>query len=105
MEPGETIEQAAAREVYEEARVRIEDVRYCFCQPWPFPSSLMIGCLARATSWEIELLDKELEAADWFARDEIVAALERSWDEEDGILLPPPLAIAHQLMRVWVETL
>ncbi|MEL7030108.1 MAG: NAD(+) diphosphatase, partial [Pseudomonadota bacterium] len=103
VEPGETIEQAAAREVYEETRVRVEDVRCVFSQPWPFPSSLMFGCMARAVSRDIELADQELEEAAWFSRSEVRAALTRSWSATEGLLVPPALAIAHQLMALWLD--
>ncbi|MEM6850121.1 MAG: NAD(+) diphosphatase [Pseudomonadota bacterium] len=102
VEPGETFEQAAKREVYEEARVRIEAVRYCFSQPWPFPSSLMVGCLADAITDDVELADKELEDAIWVTADEARAALSRRWDQ-DGLLVPPPSAIANQLIQLWVR--
>jgi len=102
VEPGETIEQAAAREVYEETRVRIVDVECVFSQPWPYPSSLMFGCMARAVSRDIDLADEELEDAGWFTRDQVAAALDRPWSADEGLLVPPSLAIAHQLMRRWL---
>jgi len=73
VEPGETIEQAVAREVFEESGVRVEDVRYFRSQPWPFPSSLMIGFSARAVSRAIDVGDDELEDARWVSKAELQA--------------------------------
>jgi NAD+ diphosphatase len=106
MEPGETIEDAVRREVMEEAGIHVGAVQYRDTQPWPFPSSLMIGCLAEATSEEITIDGQELEDARWFPRDEIIAALENpSINLEDqnwqGLAVPPPMAIAHHLIRDW----
>jgi NAD+ diphosphatase len=101
MEPGETIEEAVRREVMEEAGVRVSGVRYHSTQPWPFPSSLMIGCFADAETEEIVLGPSELEEARWVPRDLLRAVLGGAKDL--GIRVPPPLAIAHQLMRAWVE--
>jgi NAD+ diphosphatase len=101
VEPGESIEEAVAREVFEEAGVRVRDVRYVSSQPWPFPSQLMIGCHAFADSAELDIDTTELEEADWFSREEIAAAMAGG---EDGRLAPPPsVAIAHQLLRWWLE--
>ena len=100
IEPGETIEEAVRREVHEEAAIEVGAVRYARSQPWPFPSSLMIGCLADATSDEITLDLAELEEARWFSRDAVRAALAGS---DGDLVVPPPFAIAHHLMRMWVE--
>jgi NAD+ diphosphatase len=102
VEPGETIEEAARREVLEEAGIRLGAVRYHSSQPWPFPASLMIGCLAEAESEEIRLDDEELEEARWFERERVREALESEGKSFPRV--PPPLAIAHQLMRAWVST-
>jgi len=102
MEPGETIEDAVRRETYEEAGIRTGRVRYLYAQPWPFPSSLMIGCLAEALSTDIAIDKAELADARWFHRDEIRAILEGR--HPDGITAPPPMAIAHHIMRMFVET-
>lgn len=100
VEPGETIEEAVRREVREESGVVVGEVRYVKSQPWPFPSSLMIGCIAEAESGEITVDHAELADARWFSVDEIRAAL-------DGLpgplFVPPPFAIANHLMRAWVE--
>jgi NAD+ diphosphatase len=99
VEAGETIEEAVRREVREEAGVQVGAVRYVASQPWPFPASLMIGCEADAVSDRIEIDAHELESADWFTRDEVKAALETPTQR---LGVPPPLAIAHHLIRAWV---
>jgi NAD+ diphosphatase len=101
VEPGETIEEAARRETLEEAGIRCGRVRYFASQPWPFPSSLMIGCHAEAVSHDIVVDHDELEDARWFSRDEAAAMLMRT--HPDGFGTPPPVAIAHHIIRAWVE--
>ncbi len=76
VEPGESIEQAVRREVFEEAAVSIGQVEYVASQPWPFPSSLMLGFLARATSTDIEVDGDEIHEARWFSREELRDAFE-----------------------------
>lgn len=99
MEPGESMEAAARREVFEEAGIRLSEVGYLSSQPWPFPSSLMMGCIARAESTDITLDPNELEDAKWFTREEIAAA----WRGENPDLLPArPGAIAHFLIHNWL---
>jgi NAD+ diphosphatase len=100
VEPGETIEDAVRREVHEEAGVSVGEVGYLFCQPWPFPSSLMIGCVGQALSQEISIDPAELEEARWFSRDALRAALA---GKREGLGVPPPMAIAHHLIRAWIE--
>ncbi len=102
IEPGETIEEAVRREVLEESGIRVGAVRYHASQPWPFPSSLMIGCLADAESEDIVVDAKELEDARWFDRDRIARALSGKGGSE-GFFVPPPMAIAHQLIRAWAQ--
>jgi NAD+ diphosphatase len=99
IEPGETIEEAVRREVAEETGVQVGAVRYLLSQPWPFPSSLMIGCLAEGLSEEITLDEEELSGARWFERDELRAALAG----EGEVMVPPALAVAHHLIRAFVE--
>lgn len=99
IEPGESIEEAARREVQEESGIRVGAVRYVSSQPWPFPSSLMIGCIAEAESEEITVDRTELQDAAWFERDVVRAALAGDHAE---LIVPPPFAIAHHLMRAWV---
>ncbi|HEY4560942.1 MAG TPA: NAD(+) diphosphatase, partial [Lysobacter sp.] len=102
VEPGETLEQAVAREVMEETGIRITGCRYLGSQPWPFPTSLMLGFIAEAGSAEIRGSD-ELEEARWFEREEIVAALDAEARGESGPFLPPArISIAHWLVRQWV---
>jgi NAD+ diphosphatase len=99
VEPGESIEEAVRRETLEEAGVRVGAVRYVASQPWPFPSSLMIGCIAEAESDAITVDANELEDAIWVSREEVRAALA----EEEGRFLPPPsFAIARHLLEVWL---
>jgi NAD+ diphosphatase len=101
IEPGETIEDAVRRETFEEAGIEVGAVRYLASQPWPFPSSLMIGCIGEALSAEIVLDRDELEDGRWFAKDEVRLMLAR--EHPDGLITPPPMAIANFLMRSWVE--
>lgn len=101
VEPGETIEEAVAREVLEEAGVRVRDVSYIASQPWPFPSSLMIGCHAFAETSELTVDTTELEEAHWFTREEVAAAM--AGDESGRLLTPPSVAIAHHLLKWWLE--
>src|SRR4029078_846835 len=77
VEPGETIEEAVAREVFEEAGVRVRDVTYIASQPWPFPSQLMIACHAYAHDDALTLDPNEIEDARWFTRDEVIEAFEK----------------------------
>jgi NAD+ diphosphatase len=101
IEPGETIEEAVARELLEEAGIKIDQVAFHSTQPWPYPSSLMIGCFANAVTSEITLDMQELSDAKWFTRDQIRASIGKGTPE---LRMPPPLAIAHQLVKTWIET-
>jgi NAD+ diphosphatase len=101
VEPGETIEQAVRRETREEAGIVSGRVNYFASQPWPFPTSLMIGCHAEALSREIVIDRSELDGARWFDREEVAAMLLRM--HPDGLTTPPPMAIAHHIIRAWVE--
>ncbi|MEX3933387.1 NAD(+) diphosphatase [Paraburkholderia phymatum] len=101
VEPGETVEDAVRREVLEEARVTCAQVVYFASQPWPFPSSMMIGCFARAADTEIVVDEAELEDARWFTRTEAAAML--AGTHANGLSAPKPLAIAHHLLRAYVE--
>jgi NAD+ diphosphatase len=100
VEVGETIEDAVARELKEEAGIEVADVTYVASQPWPFPSSLMVGCTSRALSDELTIDFAELEHACWFTRDEVAAAIE---GREHAPFLPPPRhAIARTLLERWL---
>jgi NAD+ diphosphatase len=101
VEPGESIEEAVRRETREESGVSCGRVRYFASQPWPFPSSLMIGCHAEAISREIVVDRSELEEARWFEREEVATMLLRRHVE--GWTTPPPVAIAHHIIRAWLE--
>jgi len=100
VEPGESIEEAVAREVQEEVGVPVTDVRYHSSQPWPFPATLMIGCTARATAEDIHVDEHEIGEAHWFTRDDARRALART---NPDLTVPEPVAIAHHLIRDWVE--
>jgi len=102
VEPGETIEEAVAREVLEEAGVRVRDVRYIASQPWPFPSQLMIGCHAIAESDVLAIDPNELEDARWFTRAEVAEAIDKG-EASTGLKAPTSRAIAHYLLRWWLE--
>ena len=93
VEPGESLEEAVAREVWEEAGVEVRAPRYVASQPWPFPSSLMLGFFAEHAGGEPTTRDAELEDVRWFRRDELA-----------DTVLPPPLAIARRLIDAWLET-
>ena len=93
VEPGESLEQSVAREVREESGVVVDDIVYRGSQPWPFPSSLMLGFEARATGGELGVGDDELEDVQWFTRDDLRAGRP---------MLPPPASIAHWLITGWL---
>lgn len=99
VEPGESLEEAVARELFEEAGIAVFDVSYVASQPWPFPSSLMIGCRAVARGAALTIDTTELEAAMWVDRAEVRAAL--AGDMGASFMAPPPLAIARYLLEDW----
>lgn len=115
MEPGESIEEAVRREIMEESNVITGAVRYLVSQPWPFPSSLMIGCIAEALDDKITVDQDELEDARWFTREEAAAMLERGKQRlaptdpppadnpNNEPWMPPPLSLAHQIAKRWLK--
>ena len=102
VEPGESVEEAVARETWEEAGVRVNDVRYVASQPWPFPSQLMIGCHAMASARDIVIDETELEDVRWFTRSEVEDAMANGADAK-AFRAPPKEAIAHTLLAWWLE--
>jgi len=100
VEPGETFEEAVRRELWEEAGIRIGRVDYMMSQPWPFPSQLMIACMAQALGDELTLDTEEIAEAMWVSKEEVRAALA----EEEGarFLAPSPVAVAHHMLRNWL---
>lgn len=108
IDQGESIEEAVRREVMEEAGIRVGDVRYHSSQPWPFPSSLMIGCHGLARSTEISIDEEEMTDVRFFEREEVADAMSRvlagvSAPGAQVLKIPGPLAIAHHLIRAWVD--
>ncbi|MDP9086221.1 MAG: NAD(+) diphosphatase [Pseudomonadota bacterium] len=102
VEVGETIEAAVARELHEEAGICVADVTYVASQPWPFPSSLMIGCTARALDDQLVIDANELDDARWFTRAQVAAAMAGLPDA--AFLAPPRFAIAWTLLNHWLGT-
>ncbi|CAN5561694.1 NAD(+) diphosphatase [soil metagenome] len=100
LEPGESIEEAVAREIFEEAGVRVSGVRYIASQPWPFPSSLMMACVGTAEDDAITLDTTELEGAIWVPREIVRQVLAGG---EGPFLPPPPYAIAFTLLTEWAK--
>ena len=106
VEPGESLEQTVAREVFEESGVRVRSARYLASQPWPFPGSLMLGFLAEAEP-DLPEAGDELEDVRWFDAGEVRAGLATPWGEtppEGAIALSTPTSIARWLIRQWLAT-
>ncbi len=97
VEPGESLEDAVAREVMEEVGLQVEDIRYNSSQPWPFPSSLMLGFTARASAGTLRINDGELEAARWVTRQELLAS-----PEDETFRMPRRDSIARRLLQDWL---
>jgi NAD+ diphosphatase len=101
VEPGETIEEAVRRELFEEAGIRVGRVDYLMSQPWPFPSQLMIACIAQAESDELTLDAAEIVEAMWVSRADVASAFA---EDEDALFLPPSgIAVAHHMLKAWLE--
>lgn len=99
LEPGETVEEAVARELFEEAGVRASAVRYVTSQAWPFPAQLMLACVAQVPDAALRIDTNELEDAAWFSRAQVRSALAGAVDA--GFLPPPAYAVAHSLLQHW----
>ncbi|MFN0192690.1 MAG: NAD(+) diphosphatase [Aestuariivirga sp.] len=102
VEPGETLEEAARREIFEEAGIPVGDVRYVASQPWPYPSSLMIGLIGEALDTTIKIDESELETARWFPVDEAKLMLEGKHPEK--LWASRPMAIAWHLIKAAVQS-
>ena len=100
MDQGESIEEAVAREVMEEAGLEVKNVSYHSSQPWPFPNTLMIGCHAEAKTTDIHIDDEEMISVKWFTKEDVKLALKGNNPE---LNLPAPLAIAHHLIKSWAN--
>lgn len=101
VEPGESVEEAVARELFEEVGLKVHDVSYVVSQPWPFPSQLMMACIAKTDDPTLTVDTNELEDAFWADRAGVAASMA---GEPDAPFLPPPhFAIAHTLFRWWLE--
>jgi NAD+ diphosphatase len=94
VEPGESLEDAVAREVFEETGIEVDRIEYHSSQPWPFPASLMLGFTAHALNTEVRLRDQELEDARWFTRADLAS---------NGTLLPPRQSISFRLIEHWFD--
>lgn len=101
VEPGETMEDAVRRELHEEVSLSVGAIRYHASQPWPFPSSLMLGCYAQALSRDFRVDGKEIADARWLTKDEVRKRLADTI--QDALKLPAPIAIAHHLIRDWAK--
>jgi len=101
VEPGESIEEAVRREVKEEVGIACSRVKYFASQPWPFPSSLMIGCHVEALTEQLAIDNSEIEEARWFGREELKLML--ACQHPQQLTAPPPIAIAHHIIRAFAD--
>jgi NAD+ diphosphatase len=100
MDQGESIEEAVQREIMEESGIQVRNVRYHSSQPWPFPSTLMIGCHADAATSEITMDEGEMADVQWFTRKDVLSALAGT---NEKLALPASIAIAHHLITAWAN--
>lgn len=100
MDQGESIEEAVQREIMEESGIQVSNVRYHSSQPWPFPSTLMIGCHADATTTEITMDEGEMADVQWFTRKDVLSGLAGT---NENLALPGSIAIAHHLITAWAN--
>ena len=100
MDQGESMEEAVRREVMEEAGISVGEVRYHSSQPWPFPSSLMIGSHSQALTTDINIDEFEMTDVQWFERSEVISALDQT---NPDLRVPGPIAIAHHLIKSWAH--
>lgn len=98
VEPGESIEDAVIREVWEEARIEVTGMRYLASQPWPFPASVLLGFHATAVAATPTVEQDELEAADWFSRARIQTEVQAG-----QLRLPPPFTLSYRLLEAWYD--
>ncbi|MGJ8669097.1 MAG: NAD(+) diphosphatase [Oceanococcus sp.] len=98
VEPGESIEDAVVREVWEEARITVTGMNYVASQPWPFPASVLMGFHATASSDKPQVEQDELEAADWFSRERLAQSI-----ASKVLLMPPPFTLSFQLIEGWFD--
>ena len=111
VDQGETIEEAVQREAFEEVGVRVTDVAYQHSQPWPFPSSLMMGCWARAETLDITVDGDEIGQAYWYTREQVRAVFAPGYDPDTAppingappLRIPPAIAIAYHLIKAWAK--
>ena len=101
VEPGESLEDAVIREVFEEVGLRCDSVQYSSSQPWPFPQSLMVGFLARAVTTELAVHPTELDDAQWFDRRTLAKSRQTGRGGEP--MIPPPMTIARRLLDEWLD--
>mgnify|MGYP003148514858 CR=1 FL=1 len=103
IEAGETPEEAAKRELFEEAGITLTDVRYQFSQPWPFPASMMMGFIADTEGPDLILDTHEIEEARWVSKSDIRLLLDKDENAPEGIFAPPRFTIARQLLEIWAR--